>query len=188
MKLLIILLAFLGISLYSFGNDEEIKEEVGEAPQCVLPPGVTDYEKPGDGELIDSLTNLQYLVTQKNGTERAFSNRYWNNKEKGIYVDIVSKEPLFSSTDKYNSGTGWPSFTKPLEEGNIKEKRDSSYGMERVEVRSTLADSHLGHVFEDGPNPNGLRYCINSASLEFIPLNKMEERGYGNYLYLFDKE
>lgn len=187
MKLLIIL-ALLSSGLYGFSRGEEGPKKDNEALQCVLPPGVSDYTKPGDKELKDSLSDVEYIVTQENGTERAFNNRYWNNKEKGIYVDIVSKEPLFSSTDKYDSGTGWPSFTKPLEGGNITAKSDTSFGMKRVEVRSVLADSHLGHLFTDGPKPNGLRYCINSAALEFIPLDQMEERGYGDYLILFEEE
>jgi methionine-R-sulfoxide reductase len=136
-------------------------------------------------ELKERLTPIQYRVTQENGTEPPFNNEYWDNKEDGIYVDVVSSEVLFSSLDKFDSDCGWPSFTKPLNEEGVVEKRDLSHFMVRTEVRSSGADSHLGHVFDDGPKPGGLRYCINSASLEFIPKDRLEERGYGDYLRLF---
>lgn len=139
-----------------------------------------------DDALKKLLTPEQYAITKKNGTERPFDNAYWNNNHPGIYVDVISKEPLFSSKDKFESGSGWPSFTKPINKDVVVEKNDTTHGMERVEIRSKRADSHLGHVFTDGPkDKGGLRYCMNSASLRFIPLEKLTEEGYEDYLKLF---
>lgn len=143
------------------------------------------FKKLSDAELKKTLTPLQYDVTQHEGTEPPFRNEYWDNHRAGIYVDVVSGEPLFSSLDKYESGTGWPSFTKPLDAGNVREKVDRSSFMSRTEVRSAHGDSHLGHVFDDGPPPSGLRYCMNSASLRFIPVDRLAAEGYGQYLPLF---
>ncbi len=145
-----------------------------------------NYRK--DPEAVSRLTPEQYRVTQKDATEPAFNNEYWANKEPGIYVDVVSGEPLFASVNKYDSHSGWPSFTVPIEPGNVVEHRDRSYGMVRTEVRSARADSHLGHVFPDGPaEAGGLRYCINSAALRFIPLDDLEKEGYGSYRNLFEQ-
>ena len=144
------------------------------------------FRKPSESELKHKLTSVQFEVTQHEGTERAFQNEYWDNHEDGIYVDVVSGEALFSSRDKFESGTGWPSFTRPLVAENVKTKTDRQFGMSRTEVRSAHADSHLGHLFDDGPKPTGNRYCMNSASMRFIPVSKLAAEGYGEYANLFD--
>lgn len=144
--------------------------------------------KPNEAELRKKLSSEQYRVTQMCGTEPPFQNEYWDNHREGLYVDVVSGEPLFTSMDKFDSGSGWPSFTKPIEKTHVAEKIDGTHGMERIEVRSNKSDSHLGHVFDDGPGPNHQRYCINSAALRFIPVEKLTQEGYGEYLPLFEKK
>ncbi|MDD9194528.1 peptide-methionine (R)-S-oxide reductase MsrB [Aliivibrio sp. S3MY1] len=171
-----------------FGEDREdnpktLRQYIDEQKMA---QNVKQYSKPSESEIKKMLTEQQYYVTQKEGTERPFDNAYWDNKAEGIYVDIVSGEPLFSSTDKYKSGTGWPSFTKPINKAYITEEDDFSLFSKRTEIRSKFADSHLGHVFSDGPKPTGLRYCMNSAAMRFVPKADLEKEGYGEYLPLFE--
>ena len=153
----------------------------------IVPYGRTAMNKPSDSELQKKLTPEQYRVTCQGGTEPPFRNAYWNNHAEGIYVDVISGEPLFSSKDKFDSGTGWPSFTRPIRDVTVTEKKDVSHGMVRTEVRGAKSDAHLGHVFDDGPRPTGLRYCMNSAALRFIPKEKLAAEGYGEFVKLFEE-
>ncbi len=185
-----------GLGLLSACQSEEAREPVDlqepSEEETSTPAGEVgsaswgDYAPPPEAELRERLTSLQYQVTQEEGTERPFQNEFWDSKERGIYVDIVSGEPLFSSLDKYKSGTGWPSFVRPLEPDHIIERTDYKLGYGRTEVRSRYGDSHLGHVFPDGPEPTGLRYCINSAALRFVPAAELEQAGYGEFAPLFE--
>jgi peptide methionine sulfoxide reductase msrA/msrB len=179
---LMIVILFLGNSAAAEQKEIKMSSNNNTAKTTgMMNAGWRNFKKPDDAVLKRILTPMQYKVTQKQGTEPAFKNEYWDNKKEGIYVDIVSGEPLFSSRDKYDSGTGWPSFIKPLEPDNIVTRKDKSLFSVRTEVRSRHGDSHLGHVFDDGPPPAGLRYCMNSASLRFIPREDLEKMGYGEY-------
>lgn len=172
--------------LWSISTADTKTSETTKTDSADMSTSNTEYQRPSDDELRERLTPIQFQVACNEGTEPAFRNAYWNNKKPGIYVDIISGKPLFSSTDKFDSGTGWPSFTQPINEEEIVEKVDKSHFMTRTEVRSKTGDAHLGHVFPDGPGPGGLRYCINSASLKFIPVEDLEKEGYGQYLALFE--
>src|SRR5512143_2771620 len=181
-RALLALATVLAIACHGRGNAAERKESV--SPQ--EDTAVSSYRKPSDEELRRRLTREQYQVTQHEGTEAPFRNAYWDHHEPGIYVDVVSGEPLFSSLDKYDSGTGWPSFTRPLDPSHVITRTDHKLIFPRTEVRSRIANSHLGHVFDDGPRPTGLRYCMNSAALRFIPVARLAEDGYGEYQRLFE--
>jgi methionine-R-sulfoxide reductase len=184
-----VFVALLAVLLFlNRARAQKLGEPVIQQPAMTTPSSTNQTSgKPSAEELKEKLTPEQYHVTQMCGTEPPFQNAYWNEHRAGIYVDVVSGEPLFSSLDKFDSGTGWPSFTKPIDKSHLAEKSDRTLGVDRTEVRSTKSDSHLGHVFPDGPAPTGQRYCINSAALRFIPVKKLKEEGYGEYLALFEK-
>ncbi|WP_309386312.1 peptide-methionine (R)-S-oxide reductase MsrB [Cerasicoccus frondis] len=177
-----------GLLIWSISTADTKTAETNEHEPKAMSNPDTNYQRPSDEELRERLTPMQFQVACNEGTEPAFRNEYWNNKEPGIYVDVISGKPLFASVHKYDSGSGWPSFTQPIDDKEIIEKEDRSHFMTRVEVRSKTGDAHLGHVFPDGPGPDGLRYCINSASLKFIHQKDLEKEGYGEYAYLFEPQ
>jgi peptide methionine sulfoxide reductase msrA/msrB len=186
-----VFIALSGVAIFLNHAGAQRKDEPATPPTPMTNPSTASEKttKADDADLRKKLTPEQYRVTQMCGTEPAFHNEYWDNHRPGIYVDVVSGEPLFTSLDKFDSGSGWPSFTKPIAKEHVAEKSDASHGMERNEVRSAKSDSHLGHVFDDGPrDKGGMRYCINSASLRFVPVEKLKEEGYGEYLPLFEKK
>lgn len=186
----VIFMALAGVVVFLNHAGAQKKEEPTTNTNVMTNPSSSSEPspKPNEAELRKKLSSEQYRVTQMCGTEPPFQNEYWDNHREGLYVDVVSGEPLFTSMDKFDSGSGWPSFTKPIEKTHVAEKIDGTHGMERIEVRSNKSDSHLGHVFDDGPGPNHQRYCINSAALRFIPVEKLTQEGYGEYLPLFEKK
>jgi methionine-R-sulfoxide reductase len=183
-----VFVALSGLLIFLNHAGAQKKEDAATQSTAMTNPSPTSEKNANEADLRKKLTPEQYRVTQMCGTEPAFHNEYWDNHRPGIYVDVVSGEPLFTSLDKFDSGSGWPSFTKPIAKEHVAEKSDRAFGMERTEVRSSKSDSHLGHVFDDGPAPTRQRYCINSASLRFIPVEKLKEEGYGEYLALFEKK